>query len=476
MRAKSKPICFKLWTYFTIFAIVILAVLWLLQTVFMEGFYDVMQKEHIKKIANNICNAGENTELAIDTAAAENSILVLLTDTDGNILYSADEYSPSYNKKNYDYTEHGEHNNPYRTEHSEQTYRHLPEHYYDFIERLGDKESISYTLEHNNKSDTLIYGQRLDDSRILYINTPIGAINSAVSIIQLQLLAVTVLALLFGFLIAIFISKKFSKPISQLSEQSLKMADGDFDIIFNHGFCAETDKLADSLTYAANKLSETDKLRRELLANVSHDLRTPLTMIKGYAELIRDMDKEGSSNNDAEIIIREADRLSLLVNDILYYSKLRSGAVKIEFEKINISSLAEAVTKQFFEICRTGNINIIRAIEPDKYVFANEKLIQQVFYNLISNAVAHTKKDGSIYVSVVEGNGIIRTEIRDNGSGINPQELPHIWDRYFTSKKGGTNGLGLAIVKEILVAHDSHFGVESKEGSGSTFWFELKKN
>ncbi len=457
------------------FAVVILAVLWLMQTVLLEGFYDVMQKEHIKRLADEICNTVENKELAIDNVAEKNSILVLLTDEKGNIIYSADEYSPSYNKNSYEYEEHGWDKNPYRTAYSEQTYRHLPEHYDDFLERLGDNKSICYTIEHDSKSNTLIYGQRLNDGSILYMNTSVGAIGSAVSIIRFQLLAVTLLSLAAGFLIAIFISKRFSKPISQLSEQSLKMAEGDFDISFGKGFCAETDKLADSLAYAAEKISETDKLRRELLANVSHDLRTPLTMIKGYAELIRDMDGEDSTSNDAEIIIREADRLSLLVNDILDYSKLQSGAAGFEFEKINISSLADTAAERFCAVCNTKNIDIAKEIAPYKYVTADEKRIQQVFYNLISNAVAHTKEGGSICISVVEKNECIRTEIRDNGEGISAEELPHIWDRYFTSKKVGTNGLGLAIVKEILSAHASDFGVESKEGAGSTFWFELKK-
>ncbi len=457
------------------FAIVILALLWLMQTVFLGSFYDVMQKNHIKKIADEICNAHENTELAIDTAAAKNSILILVTDVDGNIIYSADEYSLSYKEKNYAYAEHGENKNPYRSEHSKQEYRRLPEHYDDFLEKLGDNKSICYTIEHDSKSSTLIYGQRLSDNSILYINTSINAIDSAVSIIRLQLCAVTVLALLAGFLIAIFISKRFSRPISQLSEQSLKMADGNFDITFEQGFCAETDKLAESLTYAANEIAENDKLRRELLANVSHDLRTPLTMIKGYAELIRDMDEEENTGDDAEIIIREADRLSLLVNDILYYSKLQSGAVKFEIEKTDIGFLAEAVAEQFSAICKKNNISITKTIETDRYVASDKKRIQQVLYNLISNAVAHTKKGGNICISVFERNGNIRTEIKDTGNGISPEDLPHIWDRYFTSKNGGTNGLGLAIVKEILIAHDSHFGVESKEGTGSTFWFELKQ-
>ncbi len=454
----------------------IFAVLWLLQTVFLESFYDVMQRTHIRRIANEICSADENKEFIIDSAAAENSILILLTDGDGNILYSADEYSLSYNKKPYDFAGHGEDKNPYRSDYTYMSYRHLPEHYDDFLEKLGDSESVCYTIDHDKKSDTLIYGQRLSDGSVLYINTPIGAVGSAVSIIRLQLCAVTALALIIGFLIAIFISKRFSKPISQLSEQSLKMAEGDFNISFKRGFCAETDKLADSLVYAAKRISETDKLRRELLANVSHDLRTPLTMIKGYAELIRDMDGKENTNDDAEIIIREADRLSLLVNDILYYSKLQSGAVRFDFGKTDISALAEAAAEQFSPICKANSISITKTIEPHKFADADKKRIQQVLYNLISNATAHMKQNGRLHISVFEKSGIIRTEISDNGDGISPEDLPHIWDRYFASKKGGANGLGLAIVREILAAHNSDFGVVSEKGKGSTFWFELKKS
>lgn len=475
MKSESKSLWFKLWTYFTIFAIVILAVLWLLQTVFLEGFYDVMQKNHIKKIADEICGAGENADSVIDSVAAENPILVFLTDADGNILYSADEYSFSYRKREYSYADHGGDKNPYRAEYYAQAYRHLPEHYDDFLSRLADADSVCYTIDHDNEGSTLIYGQRLTDGSILYINTPIGAIGSAVSIIRLQLCAVTVLALIVGFLIAIFISKKFSKPIFQLSEQSLRMAEGDFDISFKHGFCAETDRLADSMAYAADKIAETDRLRRELLANVSHDLRTPLTMIKGYAELICDMDGEEGAGDDAKIIIREADRLSALVNDILYYSKFRSGEVRSEPEKTDIGSLAETTAEQFSAICKAKNISITQAIEPKKYVMADKKRIQQVLYNLISNAIAHTKNNGSINISAAEKDNFVRIEIRDSGSGIFPQDLPHIWDRYFTSENGGTNGLGLAIVKEILTAHNAPFGVDSKPGQGSTFWFELKK-
>ena len=148
MKSKSKPICFKLWTYFTIFAIIILTVLWLLQTVFLESFYNVLQQNHIEKIADKISDAGINRESVIDTVAAENSILILLTDNDGNILYSADEYSLSYNKKAFSDSEHGIEKNPYRAEHSEQSYRHLPEHYDEFIDKLGDNEKICYTRKH----------------------------------------------------------------------------------------------------------------------------------------------------------------------------------------------------------------------------------------------------------------------------------------------------------------------------------------
>ncbi len=475
MKLDTKSIGFKLWIYFTAFAAVILAVLWLLQTVFLQSLYNSMQKRQISKIAEEIYRA-ENTEYAIDTLAEDNSILILLTDADGSIIYSADEYSPSYRP---DVHEHGGGQNPYRAGETqnwqEQEYRRLPEHYGDFIERLGSDDSVCYTIERGG-GGTLVYGRRLADGNILYINTSLGAVGSAVAILRVQLCAVTFLALLIGLFIAVWIAKRFSKPVSELSEQSLKMANGDFDLKFNKGFCSETDELASSLEYAAGKIAETDKLRRELLANVSHDLRTPLTMIKGYAELIRDLDGSADAGNDAEIIVRESDRLSLLVNDILDYSKLQSGAVSFELESIDLSALAEKTAEQFSEICRSDGVEIITEIEPQKYVTADARRLEQVLYNLISNAVAHVGDDKRVYVSVSEKDGSVRTEIRDNGGGISAEDLPHIWDKYFTSKKRGANGLGLSIVKEILTAHNARFGVQSEEGKGSVFWFELSKS
>ena len=472
MKFNTKSIGFKLWIYFTVFAAVILAVLWLLQTVFLQSLYNSMQKYQISKVAEKIYRA-ENTEEAIDTLAANNSILILLTDNDGNVIYSADEYSPSYRS---DVRGHGVGQNPYHSGEmqnwQEQTYRRLPEHYDDFLKKLGTQDSICYTIDRDD-GGTLVYGRRLSNGNILYINTSLGAVGQAVTILRVQLCAVTLLALLIGLFIAIWIAKRFSKPVSELSEQSLKMANGDFDVKFNKGFCSETDELASSLEYAAEKIAETDKLRRDLLANVSHDLRTPLTMIKGYAELIYDLDGSADAGKDAEIIIREADRLSLLVNDILDYTKLQSGAVSFEFESLDLSALAKRTAEQFSAVCKSDGIEIITDIEPQKYVTADARRIERVLYNLISNAVAHAGEDKRVYVTVTENNDFVRAEIRDNGSGISADELAHIWDRYFTSKERGANGLGLSIVKEILTAHNARFGADSKEGAGSTFWFEL---
>lgn len=474
MKLDTKSIGFKLWVYFTVFAAVILAVLWLLQTVFLQSLYNYMQKYQISKIAEEIRHA-ENIEDTIDILAEENSILVLLTDDSGNILYSADEYSPSYRNDSF---RHGGGQNPYHADEiqnwQEETYRRLPEHYGDFLEKLGENYRICYTIDRGD-GGTLVYGTRLSDGNILYINTSIGAVGSAVSILRIQLCAVTFLALFIGLFIAIWIAKRFSKPVSELSEQSLKMAKGDFDLKFDKGFCSETDELASSLEYAAGKIAETDKLRRDLLANVSHDLRTPLTMIKGYAELIRDLDESSDAGNDAEIIIRESDRLSLLVNDIMDYSKLQSGTVSFKFKRMDLSSLAQKTANQFSALCKSDGIDIITEIAPQKYIEADAHRIEQVLYNLISNAVAHVGEDKRVYVIITENGRSIRVEIRDNGSGISADKLDSIWDRYFTSKERGTNGLGLSIVKEILSAHHARFGVESKKGSGCMFWFEFAK-
>ena len=285
--------------------------------------------------------------------------------------------------------------------------------------------------------------------------------------------------LLIAFLIAWLISKKFSVPVDQLSVQARMLATDSYTPIFEKGFCTELDGLSESMDEAAAMLSEAKEYQKELLANVSHDLRTPLTMIKGYAEMVRDVswEDEASRNADTGIIIREADRLTALVNEILEYSKLQERGISIEFAIVDLSALVMRIVSRFEPLMREQGIEIDQNIDEGCTVNGDSKLLESMAYNLIDNALRHTSSSGRVTVMLQKSSDIL-FEVQDHGEGIDEADIPYIWEKYYTSRQRGSkgvSGLGLAIVKRIAEIHDAQYGVDSKKGEGSRFWIKLKK-
>lgn len=480
MKFNRNSISIKLWKYFVVFAMVTLVLLWLLQTVFLQTFYNQMQLQSIEKAADEIAEkiSNDNDFSFIDHIAYENSMQIILTDTGGDIRYRVDEYSSAYQTNQ----------NPYRKNDRQSwqsgMYRNVPEDYSDFLQSLFESAdgNISYELSSDTNSVNLIYGKIIpcsDETLVLYINTPIGVVQSTVKILRTMLLAVTGLLLLVGFVLAWFFARRFAKPVSAISAQAKEMAEGKGNICFEKGFCNELDELSDTLEETAKNLAKLEHFRRELLANITHDLRTPLTLISGYAEKIEDLswEEREEARCDAAIIKRESKRLTLLVNDILDYSVLQSGSVSFDFQTVNISELAETVLIQFHVIFEQQNLICERYIEPGLSVTADEQRISQVLYNLVINAITHAGNDKVIGLRVYQREKKARIEIYDHGKGIAQADIPHIWERYFTSRERGRSengtGLGLSIVKEILNAHTAQYGVISKEEQGSCFWLEL---
>ena len=241
----------------------------------------------------------------------------------------------------------------------------------------------------------------------------------------------------------------------------------------------EVMELSDSLTQAADALSQNDTLQKELIANISHDLRTPLTMIVGYSEVMRDIPGENTPEN-VQVIIDETKRLSDLVNDLLDLSKLQAGTRKPKPEVFSLSDTVRSVMSRYSKLTERDGYRIEIDIDQDVDVRADRTMLLQVIYNLINNAVNYTGEDKLVRVTqrTLRDSGKVRISVTDSGEGIAPDQIPLIWDRYYKVDKVhrramiGT-GLGLSIVKQILEAHQATYGVESKQGKGSTFWFEM---
>jgi len=199
----------------------------------------------------------------------------------------------------------------------------------------------------------VIINQRRQRRKILYVSTTLEAVGATIGILRTQLIWITIAAILLAFGIAFLISRRFTKPVAALDRQARKMAEsGKLDGI-EKGFCSELDGLADTLYQTAVALNKAEQSRREFLANISHDLRTPLTMIRGYAEIIRDIswEDEAQRENDLAIIIRETNRLTELVNDILEPTALQSQTHTAQYEAVDLSAIARDAIRQFAPLC-----------------------------------------------------------------------------------------------------------------------------
>ncbi|MBQ7047150.1 MAG: HAMP domain-containing histidine kinase, partial [Oscillospiraceae bacterium] len=285
--------------------------------------------------------------------------------------------------------------------------------------------------------------------------------------------------LVIGFVLAFFMSRRISKPIAKITESAKQLAKGNYNTKFEgHGYF-EIEQLAETLTYAGQEISRVDSMQRDLMANVSHDLRTPLTMLKAYAEMIRDLsgDNPKKRNEHLEIIIEETDRLALLVNDMLDLSKLEDGKQELNYSEFSISEVLEGIIARFKGISKQSDYNIHFTPDSDIYVCCDVIKIQQVIYNLINNAINYTGADKNIFVRQINMPECVRIEVEDTGEGISQDKIRLIFDKYYRSENHkreivGT-GLGLSIVKAILKKHGYNFGVYSVPEQGSTFWFEI---
>ena len=286
------------------------------------------------------------------------------------------------------------------------------------------------------------------------------------------------LIIILSFIVSFFISEKIANPIVKISKSADKLITGEFNMDLSEHEFTEISQLKSNLNMASYEISRTETLRKDLLANVSHDLRTPLTMIKAYAEMIRDLsgDNKEKREKHLQVIIDETDRLTLLVSDILNLSRLQSGIIEMDKQVIDFSSHLHEIANRFSMLDET---KIELDIEDSVYINADAKQLGQAVYNLLINAINYSGVDTvTVRLHTIKG-GRVHFEVSDKGVGIAADQLPYIWERYYKVNRSenykravkGT-GLGLSIVKSVFECHGFQYGVESAEGQGTTFWFE----
>ncbi len=452
--------------YFISFTIIVFVLLWLFQILFLEKFYTMSKIHDVEASALQIVASYETDKSSefsrkIEEIAIKNDLCIEIVNRYGRSWYTK-EYSV-------DCVIHGRTNSTYN---------------FQLEIENNSNQPIWRKLQNAHKNYSMVlFGCALGDTEnpdgYLFINTALVPVGSTVTIIKRQLMFITFILLIIAFVISLFVSKRIAQPIDKITVAAESLAKGNFNTKFDGRGYLEVKQLADALTYAEKELSRVDTMQRDLIANVSHDLRTPLTMLKAYAEMIRDLsgDNPKKRNEHLEIIINETDRLSLMVNDILDLSKLESGKQKITPSEFEISSKLSEIIDRFTGISERMGYKIQFTPDKECTVFCDAVKIEQVIYNLINNAINYTGEDKQVFVRQINASNGIIIEVEDTGEGIPPDKIKLIFDKYYRSENHkrevvGT-GLGLSIVKAVLKLHNYDYGVRSKIGKGSVFWFRI---
>ena len=466
MAGKTVDLKRKLWMYFGLFAIIIVVILWLMQILLLNSFYETMKVSEISRSGKRIVREynQDNSRLTdiVMKAHFEEGLSVGVYDSNGFPLFGADIvfYPGSPNSTQF---------------------------FSEIVSKLNNSpgDSVSFvSSDSSQRYNSAIFAAKLksDSGMPLYLclTSPLSPTNSTTQVLKVQLIIVTFISLLIAFALSYFIARNLVSPIANITKNASSFANGNYSVRFGYGGYTEINQLADVLNHAAAELEKTDTLRRDLLANVSHDLRTPITIIRSYAEMIKDIsgDNPEKRNEHTTVIMNESDHLSSLVTDILDLSKMESGVIKIDKKPFDICDTVLKSVNSFNVFAQKEGYTFNVNCEGSCTVLGDESRIRQVIYNLISNAVNYTGDDKTIKVNTEVRGNFIRVNVIDTGKGISPEDQTLVWDRYYKSSSShhrmqvGT-GIGLSIVKNVLLMHKTNFGIISDGKTGSTFWFEL---
>lgn len=475
----------KLVFYFAMFVAIALLVMWVFQVYLLNNFYELIKRREMARSAQTLALHLEQDDLKIYAydQALDGVMGVAIYYIEGNEavqLTSVDATGQTGETlpkdKIFEFCRRAAQNNGSFT----------GKFTFGGIE-VEDSKLPPFSFSKGGKPQTSISNIRLlhleliegedENVYLIVLNASLQPLSSTVQILKTQFLWISTILLICAGIMVFYLYRHISAPLVKMNESAKQLAHGKYDVEFSGEGYRETRELADTLNYASYELSRLDHLQKELIANISHDLRTPLTMIKGYSEVMRDIPGENTSEN-IQVVIDETTRLSELVSDLLDLSKIQSGSRKTIFEEFDLTAAVEEVMRRYDAFTAHQGYHITFLCKERSTVFADRGMILQVLYNLINNAINYTGDDLCVTVKQEVSEGRVRISITDTGQGIEEDQIPQIWNRYYKVDKVhrramiGT-GLGLSIVKEVLELHSAAYGVQSQVGCGSTFWFEL---
>ena len=459
MKLKTRSLRANLLIYFLIFSAIILSFLYFFQIVFFNTYYKINRTNILEQTVSQIeknYNKKNNEEI-LNALSIENEVCIQVMN-ENNLIYYSDYYRHCAGK-------------------DDEALKLIKKQFMESKNKYLKLEFINNT--YNNKS--LVYGKRINNNIYLFANASLQPMDKSISLLKSQFIYVAITVLFLSFIISYYFSKRIADPILKINTAAKKLGSKSKEAKFVcNTEVYELKELANTLNEAAKELSKTDELKREFLANVSHDLKTPLTMIEAYAASARDLNYNNKKKRerDLNIIIDEAERLNMLVNDILLLSKMENKTTKLDIEEIDIKNFISTILKRFAIYKKDGYTFEFK--EKETYIIeADKQGLERVIYNLINNAINYTGNDKKVKISFEKNKNYLTINIIDTGKGIEEKDKKLVWNKYFRINKRhrrearGT-GLGLSIVKEILEEHNFEYGIDSKIDKGSRFWFKCK--
>ncbi|MBR5340327.1 MAG: HAMP domain-containing histidine kinase [Erysipelotrichaceae bacterium] len=447
-----------------VFVVAVMGLVYFVQTTFLDDFYKANKIKSLQSVGASVSSliGDDSFEDEIEYLMMSNEVCVRVVSNNENYSYSGactlrglDNLTINAIASEVDAMDNDE--KLFDNFHYQRDFRDKPEDVYIFAKLLNINNEKAMVL----------------------VSSGITPLSATISTIKSQYVLILAIIIVMTLILALILSRYILRPIKQINAESKNLSRGEYDSKAVKVVSKEFEELNETLENANEDILKADKAKKELLGNVSHDLRTPLTMIVGYGEMIRDLPEEDNEEN-INVIIDEARRLSTLVDDLIDISKIDAIKLELNKEDISLNELLNSVYKQYEKYCKTQNIDFKLQLSDDVTINVDVKRIKQILYNFVNNSLNYnTKENQEVILGAEKIDDFYRVYVYDNGEGIEEKDINNIWDRYYKVDKEHKrhhigSGIGLSLAKELLTAHGMNYGVESKYGEYSKFYFDVK--
>ena len=453
---------------------------------FLEKYYISNKKSEFIKVYTMVQEGVENGTISSETPEKDlgrltekNNISIAVIDSEYNVVYTNVREKQMMVVQLFGYL--------YDKNHQE-------------VLEKTDSYDICKSVDPQNNTEYLTMWGNFDNGDIFIMRSPLESIRSAVTIFNRFIGVVGGSVILVSVLLAWYFSKRITEPIKELATLSQKMADLDFDAKYTSGGSNEIGVLGENFNRMSERLEQTisnlkeanyklqkdieqkekrENMRSEFLGNVSHELKTPIALIQGYAEGLKEGVNDDPESREfyCEVIMDEAGKMNRMVKNLLALNQLEFGEDDVQFERFDITSLISGVLQSLDILIEQKEAQVIFRHKNPIYVWADEFKVEQVVRNYVNNALNHVDGEKVIEIKITQENDMAKITVFNTGTPIPEEDLPHIWEKFYKVDKArtreyGGNGIGLSIVKAIMDSFGKGYGAINHT-NGVEFWFEL---